>query len=99
MREVVIRPRAIEDLEDIWQYTHERWGAGQADRYLFTIDAALTNLAQDPTTGRSMDSVRAGYWSLHVGRHLVFYTFDDDVLSVRRVLHDRMDVPGRLTDD
>lgn len=96
MRRVVIRPRAVEDLEDIWIYTNENWGPDQADRYLLTLDMALTHLAADPTMGRSMNELRSGYWSLHVGRHLVFYTFDDESLSVRRVLHERMDLPQHL---
>lgn len=91
MRELRIRPRAVADLEEIWLYTLERWGAAQADRYLRNINDALGQLRTNPESGRPAETIRAGYRSLHVGRHLVFYAFDDEVISVRRVLHDQMD--------
>lgn len=91
MRELLIRPLAVSDLEGIWLYTFEKWGAEQADRYLRKIQEALNQLLKDPKAGRSAETIRAGYWSRGVGRHLVFYTFTEDALSVRRVLHDQMD--------
>ena len=42
------------------------------------------------------EAIRAGYYSIQVGRHLVFYTFTDTIVSVRRVLHDQMDVGRHL---
>jgi len=34
MREVVVSPRARQDLIEVWLYTFENWGEAQADRYL-----------------------------------------------------------------
>ena len=96
MRDILIRPLAVADLERIWLYTLEEWSAEQADRYLRSISDALGRLAGDPKAGRSAETIRAGYWSLHVGRHLVFYTFTDEAVSVRRVLHDQMDFRRHL---
>ncbi|MBL4770678.1 MAG: type II toxin-antitoxin system RelE/ParE family toxin [Planctomycetes bacterium] len=96
MREVLKRPRAYADLEDIWLYTHEQWGEKQADRYMRRLDEALKELAGSPERGKSAETIRAGYYSIHIGRHLVFYTFTDTIVSVRRVLHDQMDVGRHL---
>jgi len=96
MREVFIRPRAVADLEGIWLYTRKRWSVEQADRYLRSIDGALLDLARDPDVGRSAESIRAGYRFLRVGRHLIFYTLTEQVVSIRRVLHDRMDLHRHL---
>jgi toxin ParE1/3/4 len=96
MRELFIRPLAVADLEGIWLYTLREWSAEQADSYLRKIDAALGRLAEDPEVGRSVKTILAGYWSLHVGRHVVFYTFTDEAVSVRRVLHDQMDMKRHL---
>ena len=96
LRELLIRPRAVGDLEGIWLYTLKKWSAEQADRYLRNINDALGRLREDAAAGRSAETIRADYWSLHVGRHLVFHTFTDDAVSVRRVLHDQMDFRRHL---
>ena len=41
--------------------------------------------------GRSREDVRAGYRSLAVRQHLVFYTFAGELVTVRRVLPAGMD--------
>ena len=96
MREVVKRPLAYADLEGIWLYTFGQWGEEQADRYLRQLDEQITALASTPERGKSAEMIRAGYYSIHAGRHLVFYTFTDTIVSVRRVLHDQMDVGRHL---
>lgn len=96
MREVVKRPLAYADLEGIWLYTYEQWGAEQADRYIRQLGEHITALASTPERGKSAETIRARYYSIHVGRHLVFYTFTDTVVSVRRLLHDQMDVGRHL---
>ena len=96
MREVVKRPRAYADLEGIWLYTYGQWGEEQADRYLRQLDEQVTALAFTPERGTSAEKIRTGYYSIHAGRHLIFYTFTDSIVSVRRVLHDQMDVGRHL---
>ena len=87
------------DLIDIWSYTCERWGERQADRYLQALHDALTRLANDPTSGRDRSALRAGYRSLTIERHVIFYTCTEAELRVRRVLHAMMDTPSHLADD
>ncbi|MAW61965.1 MAG: hypothetical protein CMJ94_14200 [Planctomycetes bacterium] len=55
------------------------------------MQQALDRLAENPESGRSAESIRGSYWTLRVGRHLVFCTYAEDVVSMRRVLHDQMD--------
>ena len=97
MREVVLRPRAYADLEGIWLYTNEHWGEEQANRYLRQLNERITDMAAMPERGRNREAVRAGYYSLHVGRHLVLYTFTETLVGIERVLHDQMDVGRHLT--
>jgi toxin ParE1/3/4 len=33
MAKVILRKKAIDDLNDIWDYTFEKWSAKQADKY------------------------------------------------------------------
>ena len=96
MREVVTRPRAYADLEGIWLYTYDQWGEGQAARYLRRLNERIIALAKEPERGKSLEAIRAGYYSIHVGRHLVFYTFTEKIVGIERVLHDQMDAGRHL---
>lgn len=91
MREVVLRPRAFNDLEGIWLYTYEKWGEKQAGRYLSQLNEQIMLLANTPERGKDRQTLREGYFSIHVGRHLVFYKFTDAIVGIERVLHDQMD--------
>lgn len=41
MAEFSLRPKAITDLDGIWDYTVETWGEEQAERYLRSINEPL----------------------------------------------------------
>ena len=53
MAECSLRPRAMADLEEIWDYTVETWGEEQAERYLRLINDGLCKIADNPKLGRS----------------------------------------------
>ncbi|MFT4549777.1 MAG: toxin ParE1/3/4 [Verrucomicrobiales bacterium] len=96
MAEFSLRPKAISDLEEIWEYTVEAWGEEQAERYVRLINKSFRQIADNPSLGRSCDVIREGYRKRGVGRHVIFYrTIDGDVVVVR-ILHDRMDVGRHL---
>lgn len=44
----VLSPLAQADLDQIWDYTAERWDEDQADRYIFVVRAAIEAVARDP---------------------------------------------------
>ncbi len=88
----LVKDHAAEaDLIDIWLYTFERWSEAQADRYLSLLEDGIKALVHEPQTGRQRDALRKGYWSKRIEHHVVFYTFTDAELRVRRVLHEVMD--------
>lgn len=37
MAKVILRQKAIDDLNDIWYYTFEKWSEKQADKYYATL--------------------------------------------------------------
>jgi len=89
--------RAAErDLLAIGRYTEAEWGAGQRRAYLAQLDDRMRTLAQNPKTGRARDEIRVGYRSYHEGRHILFYREIDDIVEFVRILHDSMDISGRL---
>ena len=96
MYELVKRPRAAADLRKIWLDTYEQWGEAQADKYLREIGTSFQHLKDNPRLGRARDEIRQGYRSLVVRQHLIFYTIQGQKISVRRVLHGRMDPDQHL---
>lgn len=96
MREIVKRPRAREDLKGIWRYSFTEWGEEQADKYLAEIVAGIVLLKEHPEMGKSRDDLRAGYRSLRINQHVVFYLVTPSVIRIVRVLHVRMDPDSHL---
>ncbi len=97
MARAVLLDRAAEsDLIEIWVYTFENWSAEQADRYLDTLNEAIGALALHPERGRSRHGLREGYFSRRAFRHVIFYTFSETEVRIRRVLHEVMDIDRHL---
>jgi toxin ParE1/3/4 len=93
MGRALVKDNAAEsDLIGIWIYSFETWGEAQADRYLSALEHGIAGIARDPISGTDRRSLREGYWSKRVEHHVVFYTFSDQEVRIRRVLHEVMDV-------
>lgn len=93
----LLSPAAQADLEQIWDYTHGRWGVDQAEDYLRELERAINRIAMHPLIGGSCDGIRPGYRKLATGSHVLFYrVIADDDVDVVRILHRRMDVDRHL---
>lgn len=92
MNDVVFSPAAQVDIEQIWDYTCDRWDADQAERYIRALQSAVERVAENPLIGRACDEVRVGYRRHAVGSHTLYYRIAGDLIVVVRVLHQRMDV-------
>jgi toxin ParE1/3/4 len=87
----VLRPRAQADLDEIWDYTADRWGLDQAETYTRRLWKDIRTLADNPTLGRECNEVRPGYRHYPSGSHVRFYRLADDGIDVVRILHERID--------
>jgi toxin ParE1/3/4 len=97
VRRYVLSPAAAADLEQIWDYTCERWGGDQAEKYVREIQRAIDRIVDNPLIGQSCDEVRAGYRRHAVGSHTLYYRIaSGDLIDVVRVLHNWMDVDRHL---
>ncbi len=95
MKNVVYRPEADEDLEEIWLYTLERWGLDQALTYDADLTGQIEGLAAGTTLSRKAEDIGPGLRRALAGQHVVFFREDAERVTVVRVLHQRMDV-GRM---
>ena len=90
----VLSPRAQADLDEIWDYTAERWGDAQAEIYVRDIWQAVRSVSADHRKGRACDEIRKGYFKFQVGSHVMFFRLMGVDIDIVRILHSRMD-PGR----
>jgi toxin ParE1/3/4 len=93
-RRLVHDRAAQDDLVEIWVYSFRNWGEEQAERYLDALEHGISAIAADPQSGQRRDEIREGYWSVRVEQHVVFYSYSDTEVRIRRALHGAMD-PGR----
>ena len=91
-----LSPAAQADLSEIWDYTAEHWGEAQAERYTRDIQATCEGLSDGNLVGLSAEAIRAGYWKIAVGSHVIYYREREVTLEIVRILHRRMDVSRHL---
>ena len=98
MAKVKLRQEAIDDLNDIWDYTYEKWSENQADRYYATIKIACNGIGENPDIGKEYDEISKNLLGLKSGKHIIFYqSLSEDKIEVIRILHERMDLKNRLS--
>ncbi len=95
MKVLAFSPAAEADLDAIWDYSDDHWGAEQADRYIDDIVAVCMALATGAKRGRVVD-VRPDYLKHAAGSHMIYFRVMADRVEVNRVLHVRQDVGRHL---
>jgi toxin ParE1/3/4 len=90
MYEVTVSPLAKNDLKGIWHTTFKKWGENKAADYLRDLDAGIQGLISNPKIGKSRDYIRAGYRSVQINRHVIYYRLEAQTINIVRVLHERM---------
>ncbi|MEY4576238.1 MAG: hypothetical protein RL701_941 [Pseudomonadota bacterium] len=98
MKQLRYSRRAESDLEEVGDYTFEKWGRDQAIVYIGQLGACAQLVFENPMIARTCDDLRSGYRRLEEGSHVLFFKPDDRGLLVVRVLHERM-VPGLHLDE
>jgi toxin ParE1/3/4 len=99
MANVILRQEAIDDLNNIWDYTFEQWSENQADKYYSTLRFACKEIGENPYIGKEYTGIRRDLLGLKSGKHIIFYhLISEDEIEVIRILHERMDLKNRLTE-
>ena len=84
---------AATDLQEIAEYTIERFGVEQARRYRDGLKTCFVQLADNPALGREAEMLIRGLRRFEHQSHVVFYISEPENLLIVRVLHSSMDVP------
>ena len=82
---------ADEDLQDIYIYTEEKWGAKQAEKYTLDLYEAFELIGDNPKMGRLRQELGQDIRSLPHSSHVVFFMQWQDETAIVRVLHSSRD--------
>jgi len=90
---VVVRPRALDDLAEIWAYIADD-SPDQADAFVDLVDSKFQALSRRPRLGRRRPELSPDIdiRSLAVGRYVVFYLPLSRGIEVVRVLQGSRDI-------
>ena len=93
MSTVVVRPRALDDLAEIWAYIADD-SPDQAEAFVDLLDSKFQALSRRPGLGRRRRELSSDIdiRSLTVGRYVVFYLQLSRGIEVVRVLHGSRDI-------
>jgi len=82
--------QAVDDINDIWNYTYEQWSEKQADKYYNELIEKCEMLSNNPETFTDLRGFK-------VNKHIIFYRqIYQNSIEIERILHERMDLKNRL---
>lgn len=89
--------KAVEDLNDIWDYTVKTWSENQAEIYYSLLMDSCQALANKSSQGKSYDVVEKNVLGFKTGEHIIFYQIVSlKEIEVVRILHGMMDMKNHL---
>ncbi len=101
MGNYLITKKALEDLASIWNYTYDKWSEKQADDYYNLLIDSCDIIAQKPEIlGKKYNYILEELFGFKVKKHILFYKIlSNGKVEIIRILHEKMDLPTRLSDD
>lgn len=98
MASLALSRRALLDLDEIEQYSLEKWGAEVAALTNSQFEQALELLKEQPSLLKSKPDVFESLMFYRVKRHFFVCTSKDPNVYVLAVIHGSMDLPERLSE-
>ena len=97
MLKLYLSNKAVEDLNDIWDYTVKTWSENQAEIYYSLLMDSCQEIANKPSQGKSYDVVEKNVLGFKTGEHIIFYQIVSlKEIEVVRILHVMMDMKNHL---
>lgn len=91
----VLTQSAKKDVKGIWNYTAEKWGMEQADRYLRKLESGFDSIARGECVSKKPLSSFENVRSIRCEHHYIFYLYGKRPI-ILAVLHEKMDFIARL---
>ena len=98
MPSIVVRPKAMDDLAEIWAYIAED-NLREANAFASRIHKDFRLLSGQPRMGRERPELLTDLRSFLVGRYVIFYLPCPHGIEVVRVLHGARDLKPLFEQD
>jgi toxin ParE1/3/4 len=92
-RELLYRPEALADLNEVEIYTKQTWGSAQAKKYAAALVADIKALRASAFRYPLHDEVYPGLRRKRSGMHHIYYLATDNRVEVLNIIHVQRD-PG-----
>jgi plasmid stabilization system protein ParE len=98
---VRVQEAASRRIDDIYSYTRDRWGAGQADRYITGLFEAFDRIETHGVVSKPIPApFRVEGYFFRYERHFVYWRrLGDGDIGIVTVLHQRMHQIDRFRED
>jgi len=83
---------ALEDIDLIWEYTIHKRSIKQAEKYYTEIFQTIELICSNPEIGISISEIKSTHRKKLIGSHMIIYKFQNSVIYIDRILHQRMDI-------
>jgi toxin ParE1/3/4 len=97
MAKFYLNNKAVDDLNDIWDYTVKTGSENQAELYYSLIMDSCQELANKPNQGKSYEVVEKNVLGFKSGEHIIFYQIVSlKEIEVVRILHRMTDIKNQI---
>ena len=92
--------KAVYDLKQIWNYTYDNWSEKQADKYVNQLLNRCLQISKKPLQDRKYENLYPGLKGSKVNKHIIFYRkIEEEQIEVIRILHERMDLKTKFSNE
>jgi len=100
-------PSVNDELDKIWEYSEDRYGIKQAEKYMNGLHSYLQKLSEKKTSWRTLpqkwivpdDLEIQTYFNKYEHHFIYFREFSSGKIGVMSILHETVDIPVRLKED
>ncbi|WP_372012723.1 type II toxin-antitoxin system RelE/ParE family toxin [Tistrella mobilis] len=96
-----IQAAAADRLDEIYRYTRDHWGDGQAERYITGLFEAFEGILTRRTTSRRVDADFGidGFYFRYQRHYVYWRPLQNGDVGIVTILHERMHQLDRFRDD
>lgn len=96
INKINLKPKAYEDLENIYKYSVLNFAEARAIKYIRELDQSFTDISKGESIGKSCDHIKLNLLKFNINSHVIFYRFNQNITEIIRILHQKQDYPRHL---
>lgn len=97
MAKYYLTNKAVQDLSEIWDYTHDEWSENQADKYYNFLLESCQEVANNRKFGKAYDEIEKDLLGFKCNHHNIFFkVISGTQIEVERILHEKMDLKSKF---